>query len=101
MGVIGSITGNLVDILADLGEKLISAFENPKQAITDFGNLIKQNIQNRLEGMLEFIPAVGKAISLAFKGKFKEAGKVAADAAGKVALGVENVTDKIAEATNK
>jgi len=101
MGVIGSITGNLVDILADLGEKLISAFENPKQAITDFGNLIKQNIQNRLEGMLEFIPAVGKAISLAFKGKFKEAGKVAADAAGKVALGVENVTDKIADATTK
>ena len=51
--------------------------------------------------MLEFIPAVGKAISLAFKGKFKEAGKVAADAAGKVALGVENVTDKIADATTK
>ncbi len=101
MGVIGSITGNLVDILADLGEKLISAFENPKQALIDFGNLIKENIQNRLEGMLEFIPAVGKAISLAFKGKFKEAGKVAADAAGKVALGVENVTDKIADATDK
>jgi len=101
MGVIGSITGNLVDILADLGEKLISAFENPKQALIDFGNLIKENIQNRLEGMLEFIPAVGKAISLAFKGKFKEAGKVAADAAGKVSLGVENVTDKIADATDK
>ena len=101
MGVIGSITGNLVDILADLGEKLISAFENPKQALIDFGNLIKENIQNRIEGIVEFIPAVGKAISLAFKGKFKEAGKVAADAAGKVALGVENVTDKIADATNK
>lgn len=99
MGVIGAITGNLVDLLADLGDALISAFENPKQALTDFGNLIKQNIQNRLEGMLEFIPAVGKAISLAFKGKFKEAGKVAADAAGKVALGVENVTDKINSAT--
>jgi hypothetical protein len=101
MGVIGSITGNLIDVLADLGNKLISVFENPKQALTDFGNLIKENIQNRLEGMLEFIPAVGKAISLAFKGKFKEAGKVAADAAGKVALGVENVTDKIVDATNK
>ena len=101
MGVIGSITGNLVDILADLGEKLISAFENPKQALIDFGNLIKENIQNRIEGIVEFIPAVGKAISLAFKGKFKEAGKVAADAVGKVALGVENVTDKIADATTK
>lgn len=101
MGVIGSITGNFVDILANLGEKLISVFENPKQAIIDFGNSIKDNIQNRIEGIVEFIPAVGKAISLAFKGKFKEAGKVAADAAGKVALGVENVTDKIADATKK
>ena len=99
MGVIGSITGNLVDILANLGEKIISVFENPKQALKDFGNLLKDNIQNRLEGMLEFIPAVGKALSLVFKGEFKAAGKVAADAVGKVTLGVESVTDSIVNAT--
>lgn len=101
MGVIGSITGNLVDILADLGEKLISVFENPKQALKDFGNLIKQNIQNRLQGMLEFIPAVGKAIGLVFQGKFKEAGKTALNAVSKVALGIDNMSDKIANATKK
>jgi hypothetical protein len=95
MGVIGAVTGNLIDLLADLGEKIISVFENPKEALEDFGTLIKKNIQNRLEGILEFIPAVGKAISLALKGKFGEAGKVASDAMGKVALGVDNVTDKI------
>ena len=99
MGVIGAITGNLVDLLADLGDKLISAFENPKQALTDFGNLIKQNIQNRLEGMLEFIPAVGKAIALVFQGKFKEAGATALDAVSKVALGVEDMTEKINSAS--
>ena len=99
MGVIGSITDNLVDILADLGEKIIWVFENPKQALKDFGNLLKDNIQNRLEGMLEFIPAVGKALSLVFKGEFKAAGKVAADAVGKVTLGVESVTDSIENAT--
>ena len=99
MGVIGSITGNLVDILANLGEKIIWVFENPKQALIDFGNLLKDNIQNRLEGMLEFIPAVGKALSLVFKGEFKAAGKVAADAVGKVTLGVESVTDSIVNAT--
>ena len=98
MGVIGSITGNFVDILADLGEKIIWVFENPKQALKDFGNLLKDNIQNRLEGMLEFIPAVGKALSLVFKGEFKAAGKVAADAVGKVTLGVESVTDSMAAA---
>tara|TARA_B110000908_G_C10268383_1_gene467261 strand:+ start:18286 stop:20085 length:1800 start_codon:yes stop_codon:yes gene_type:complete len=99
MGVIGSITGNFVDLLADLGEKIIWVFENPKQALKDFGNLLKDNIQNRLEGMLEFIPAVGKALSLVFKGEFKAAGKVAADAVGKVTLGVESVTDSIVNAT--
>jgi hypothetical protein len=50
--------------------------------------------------MLELLPALGKAISLAFKGEFKEAGKVAADAVGKVTLGVEGVTDKIGDAVD-
>jgi hypothetical protein len=43
---------------------------------------------------------LGKAISLALKGEFSAAAKTAADAAGKVALGVENVTDKVAGAVN-
>ena len=99
MGVIGAVTGNLIDLLADFGEKVISVFENPKQAISDFANLIKENITNRFEGLVELIPKLGEAITLVFKGKFSEAGKVAIDAAGKVTLGVENVTDKVKEAT--
>ena len=101
MGVIGALTGNLVDLLADLGEGIIDAFENPKQAITDFANLIKDNIVNRFEGLVELIPQLGKAIKLLFSGEFKEAGKVAANAAAKVALGVEDITDKIEGAIDK
>eukprot|EP00935_MAST-01C_sp_MAST-1C-sp1_P001966 g1966.t1 len=37
-------------------------------ALIDFGKAVKQNIINRLEGLLEFIPAIGKAIGLVFKG---------------------------------
>ena len=33
MSVIGALTGNLVDLLADLGEKIISAFENPVESL--------------------------------------------------------------------
>jgi hypothetical protein len=95
MGVIGALTGNLVDLLADLGEKLIWVFENPKQALNDLGELIKENLVNRFEGLTELIPQLGKAINLLFKGEFAEAGKTAADAVGKVALGVENITEKI------
>jgi hypothetical protein len=99
MTVIGALTGNLVDLLADLGEKIIEVFENPKQAITDFANLIKENITNRFEGMLELIPQLGKAVKLLFSGEFAEAGEVAANAAAKVVLGVEDITDKIESAT--
>ena len=98
MGVIGAVTGNLVDLLADLGEAIISTFENPKQAIKDFSNLIKTNITNRLDGLMELIPALGKAINLLFSGEFSEAGKVAGNAVGKVTLGVENLSGKIREA---
>jgi len=99
LGVIGSITGNLVDLLADLGENIINVFENPKQAIEDFKNLIVENITNRFEGMLQLIPQLGKAIKLLFSGEFTEAGKVAANAYAKVVLGVEDFTDKVASAT--
>jgi hypothetical protein len=100
LGVIGSVVGNLLDLLADLGENIISAFENPKQALKDFTKLIKENIVNRFEGLLELFPKLGKAISLLFKGEFSAAGKVAADAVGKVTLGVDSVTDSVGNAVD-
>ena len=88
----------LRDVAVKVAEVLINAFKNPKQALIDLGNAIKENITNRLEGLVEFIPQVGKAINLLFQRNFKEAGKVAADAMGKVVLGVEDVTDKAVKA---
>jgi len=96
--VMGAIVGNLVDLLADLGEKLIAAFENPQQALKDFAKLIKDNIVNRFEGLLELIPQLGKAVKLLFEGEFAEAGKVAINANAKIVLGVENITEKVEEA---
>ena len=88
----------LRDVAVKVAEVLINAFKNPKQALIDLGNAIKENITNRLEGLVEFIPQVSKAINLLFQRNFKEAGKVAADAMGKVVLGVEDVTDKAVKA---
>ena len=96
--VMGAIVGNLVDLLADLGEKLIAAFENPQQALKDFTKLIKDNLVNRFEGLLELIPQLGKAVKLLFEGEFAEAGKVAINANAKIVLGVENITEKVEEA---
>ncbi len=101
LGVIGSVVGNLLDLLADLGENIISVFENPKQALKDFTNLIKENLINRFEGLLQLIPKLGEAVTLLFDGKFSAAGKVAADAVGKVVLGVDSVTDSVDNAIEK
>jgi hypothetical protein len=93
--LIGStLIGNFNDLLADFGEKVIEVFEDPQQAVKDFSKLIQENIINRFNGLIELVPALGKSIGQLFKGNFAEAGKIAADATAKVALGVENITDK-------
>ena len=99
MAVIGALTGNIVDLFADLGESIISAFENPKEALNSFIKLIKDNLITRFEGLLNLIPSIGKAVDQLFKGNFSEAGKIAADAVGKVTLGVDSVTDSVTKAT--
>ena len=100
MGVIGAVTGNLVDLLADLGENIISVFESPKQAIKDFANLIKKNITNRFDGLMELVPALGTAISQLFSGEFAAAAKTAGDAVAKVTLGIDDLSGKIKAATD-
>ena len=81
-----------------LGGMIVSAFENPQKALNDLGNLIKDNITNRLEGLMELIPNLGKAISLLFEGEFAEAGKVALNSVAKVTLGTENLTESLSDA---
>jgi len=95
---IGAVINTIFELAEPLGEVLINAFNNPMEALKNIGNAIKQNIINRLEGLLEFIPAVGEAIKLVFQGEWTQAGKVAADAAGKMVLGVEDITEKVGEA---
>ena len=98
MGVIGAVTGNLVDILANLGESIISAFENPKAALESFGKLLQAQIMNRVTGLFELLPALGKAIIQAFSGDFTEAAATASNALGKVVLGVDDVVGKTQDA---
>jgi len=97
--VVQALLGNLLDIVADVAEFLVDAFTNPVQAVKDFADVIKTNITNRFEGLMELIPQLGKAVSALFKGNFGEAGQIAADAVGKVALGVDGLTEKVKEAS--
>lgn len=72
-------------------------FDDPVESIKKLGDAIKENLITRLEGIMELIPSLGKAISLLFKGEFTEAGKVLANSTAKVFLGVENAVEKATE----
>lgn len=98
MAGLGAAMDVFRDLLVKVAGKLIDFFKDPMKAGREFVNFLKDQIVNRFVGLLELMPALGKAISLVFKGEFKEAGKVATDALGKVVLGVEDITDKAAEA---
>ncbi len=99
--VTSAVVGTFTDLLSDLGEMLFKVFSDPVQSLKDFGNLVKDNIINRFEGMLELIPGLASAVKLFFAGDFEAAGKVAADAVGKVTLGVESVTDAVDKTIEK
>ncbi|MBE99322.1 hypothetical protein [Flavobacterium coralii] len=93
-----AIFQSLVGVLQKVGKWLFDTFNNPKQAIQDFGRLLKENIENRLKGFMELIPKLGEAFALLFEGEFRAAAKTATDAMGKVAFGTENITDKVVAA---
>lgn len=97
---LGTVFNDIVDLGIRLGETVASAFTDPKQAVIDLKDAIVDNITNRITGLLNLLPSLGEAINLVFKGKFKEAGKVALDAAAQVTLGVTDFTDKVSEAAD-
>ena len=83
---------------------IISVFENPKQAIEDFKNLLVENITNRFNAILDTVGYVGKAIKLVFEGEFSEAldvGKKAASSLVDSFTGIPNTIDKATEATKE
>ena len=102
MGVIGSITGNLIDLLANLGEGIISAFENPKQAIIDLKDAIVKNITNRISSLIETFGFLGSAIKKVFSRDFSgalEDAKKAGSSYVDSLTGVKNSIDKVSKAT--
>ena len=81
-----------------------SIFEDPKQALTDFANAFKRNIQERFESYLDTLGFIASAVKKVFSGDFKgaledvkSAGKESLD----VLTGVNNTFDKGTEAVTK
>ena len=94
MGVIGSVVGNVTDVLSKLGMKIL---ENPLGVLEDAA----RNVLLRLKGILMFLPSLGKALGQVLSRDFKGAAKTASDAILLVTTGVENATEKISNYTKE
>jgi hypothetical protein len=69
---LGTILERVADVVADLGQGLINAFKNPQQAIKDLWNLIKENIVNRFEGIIDQARALARVLKATFTLDFDE-----------------------------
>jgi len=72
MAGLGAVVSVVTDLFSSVGEVMVSAFTNPKQAISDLWEFIKTNLMNRLTGLVDGFTAAGKIIesslSLDWKG---------------------------------
>jgi hypothetical protein len=63
---LGVVMEKVGDVVAKLGEWLVNAFKNPQQAIKDLWNLIKENIVNRFEGIIDQARALGRTLKAVY-----------------------------------
>jgi len=67
-GTLKGIMTALKEILINVGRFLVKMFEDPKQAIADLWEAIKQNLVNRFQGLLTFFKSGWSAIANGAKG---------------------------------
>ena len=89
--------GTVIDYFKDI-------FENPKDALTDFANAIKDNLIERMMSFLDVIGHLGKAIGHLFAGEFSAAKDEAVNAGKEMVdvwTGVDNSVDRVADTVTK
>jgi hypothetical protein len=82
-----AIFQSILGVLQDVGERLFKTFKDPKKAIADLGEFVKQNLINRFKAFGEIIKGI---MDLDFKR--------VANGAAQAVTGVENMSGKIAGA---
>ena len=104
MAIVGAVFSKITEIVSKVGETMVSAFENPKKAITELWDLIKTNIINRLTGLIDAWKAVGKVIMGVLKldwDQVKEGAKEFGESTVQALTGVDNLVGKVTDAFNK
>jgi hypothetical protein len=88
--VFDSLLGGLQELSFKAVDFFKKLFEDPQEAIKDLGNLIKTELIERFEAL----KLIGPALALIFSGNLRIGFEALANAAGKVAFGVDNMTGK-------
>jgi len=100
---LGVVFGNITDVISNLGEKLFKTFSDPKKAIKDLWKLIKENLLNRVTGMVDVFKAAGKVMQSAIKLDWdgvKEGAAEMGESMAQVATGVDDVFNKVKDGIN-
>lgn len=63
----------IVDLASTLGEGIVKAFQNPKQALEDFSGLLKQYVQDKIDAVIKTFGLLGSAAKKLFEGDFSGA----------------------------
>jgi len=84
-----AIFQTITSLASGLGSKLVSAFENPRKALSELGDFVKHNLINRFTAFAVILDGI---TNLDFK-------KIA-NGVIQVGTGVENVTGKLANIAN-
>jgi len=71
MKSIGAIVDVLVDRVSTFGEIIFNAFNNPRKAISDLWEALKNNIVNRFTGLIDLFKAVGSGLEALFNKDIK------------------------------
>jgi len=102
---LGFIFQRIVDVSVKFGQKVTEAFSNPKQAIEDLWTSLKQNIVNRVEGLIDLFGSLGTVIEGVFKRDLdliKEGASDAGTAIIQLSTGLDEVQqNKAAETMTK
>tara|TARA_R110001583_G_scaffold43573_6_gene138708 strand:- start:1282 stop:2865 length:1584 start_codon:yes stop_codon:yes gene_type:complete len=90
----------LEDNVGAVTENFKAIFEDPQKSIKEFGDMIKNNLVERFNSLIDTFGLVGKSLSALFAGNFKEAADFAKEAGKEmvdVATGVDGAFDKITD----
>ena len=92
--------GKLLEVASGVGEAIVNAFTNPKEALIAFKDLLVANIIERFQSLLEVVGYLGEALMNVFSGEFSAALESVKNAGAEmvdVFTGVDNSVEKIAE----